>query len=97
MRHRYITASSRVDFARPRSAGRQNAAIQRLELIDALAGEPTLRSYHYLPSVRGDLLMKVGRFDEARAEFERAAELTQNAQERALLSARASDTSYRSS
>ena len=60
-----------------------------LELVDALAAEPSLQGYHLLPSVRGDLLAKLGRFDEARAEFERAASLTRNARERALLLARA--------
>ena len=60
-----------------------------LELVDALGAEPSLRGYHLLPSVRGDLLAKLGRFDEARAEFERAASLTRNARERALLLARA--------
>jgi RNA polymerase sigma factor (sigma-70 family) len=56
-----------------------------LELVDALADTPTLRSYHLLPSVRGDLLQRLGRFDEARAELERAASLTQNSRERELL------------
>jgi len=60
-----------------------------LELVDALGAEPSLREYHLLPSVRGDLLAKLGRFDEARAECERAASLTRNARERALLLARA--------
>jgi RNA polymerase sigma-70 factor (ECF subfamily) len=60
-----------------------------LELVDALASEPSLRTYHFLPSVRADLLMKVGRYDEARVEFERAASLTQNARERELLLQRA--------
>jgi predicted RNA polymerase sigma factor len=60
-----------------------------LELVDALASEPSLRNYHLLPSVRGDLLAKLGRLDEARAEFERAASLTQNARERELLLKRA--------
>jgi RNA polymerase sigma factor (sigma-70 family) len=60
-----------------------------LELVDALGAEPSLRGYHLLPSVRGDLLAKLGRFDEARAECERAASLTRNARERALLLARA--------
>jgi RNA polymerase sigma-70 factor, ECF subfamily len=60
-----------------------------LELIDALVAEPSLRTYHLLPSVRGDLLAKLSRFDEARAEFERAATLTSNARERALLAQRA--------
>ncbi|MFD3699137.1 RNA polymerase sigma factor [Streptomyces sp. NPDC058646] len=60
-----------------------------LPLVDALAEEPALRAYHLLPSVRGDLLERLGRPDEARAEFERAAALTRNAQERALLLRRA--------
>ncbi|MGH7629631.1 MAG: RNA polymerase sigma factor [Gemmatimonadales bacterium] len=60
-----------------------------LELVDALASEPWLKAYHLLPSVRGDLLAKLGRFDEARAEFERAASLTRNARERDLLLERA--------
>ena len=60
-----------------------------LELVDELMAERSLEGYHHLPSVRGDLLAKVGRFDEARAELERAASLTRNARERALLLARA--------
>jgi len=60
-----------------------------LELVDGLTAEPSLRSYHLLPSVRGDLLKKLSRFDEARAEFERAAALTRNARERQLLLDRA--------
>ena len=60
-----------------------------LELVDAIADDPALAGYHLLPSVRGDLLAKLGRFDEARAELERAATLTQNARERAMLLARA--------
>ena len=60
-----------------------------LALVDALVDEPALRSYHLLPSVRGDLLKKLGRLDEARSEFERAASLTQNARERKLLLERA--------
>ena len=60
-----------------------------LELVDALTSEPSLKAYHLLPSVRGDLLAKLGRLDEARAEFERAAALTRNARERELLLARA--------
>jgi RNA polymerase sigma factor (sigma-70 family) len=60
-----------------------------LELVDQLVEEPSLARYHLLPSVRGDLLAKLGRADEARAEFERAASLTQNAREQALLLARA--------
>jgi len=60
-----------------------------LELVDALTSEPSLEAYHLLPSVRGDLLAKLGRFDEARAELERAASLTRNARERTLLLERA--------
>ena len=60
-----------------------------LELVDALAEEPSLEGYHLLPAVRGDLLEKLGRFAEARTEFERAASLTRNARERALLLERA--------
>jgi RNA polymerase sigma factor (sigma-70 family) len=60
-----------------------------LELVDALVAEQSLRDYHLLPSVRGDLLTKVGRYDEARGEFERAAALTRNAREHELLFDRA--------
>jgi RNA polymerase sigma factor (sigma-70 family) len=62
-----------------------------LALVDQLAEEPALRSYHLLPSVRGDFLTKLGRFDEARGEFERAASLTGNVRERRLLLKRAED------
>jgi len=60
-----------------------------LELVDTLTSEPALANYHLLPSVRGDLLKKLGRLDEARSEFERAAALTRNAPERELLLERA--------
>jgi len=60
-----------------------------LELVDALRGEKALASYHLLPSVRGDLLFKLGRLDEARREFVRAADLTRNAREQTLLLERA--------
>jgi predicted RNA polymerase sigma factor len=60
-----------------------------LALVDELVAEPSLKSYHLLPSVRGDFLFKLGRLDEARLEFERAAGLTQNARERKLLRDRA--------
>jgi len=56
-----------------------------LELVDALRTDPALQHYHLLPAVRGDLLMRLERLDEARAEFERAAQLTRNSRERALL------------
>jgi len=70
-----------VSFARGPAAG--------LELVDALTSEPSLRRYHLLPTVRGDLLAKLGRASEARVELERAASLTRNARERDLLLARA--------
>jgi predicted RNA polymerase sigma factor len=60
-----------------------------LELVDELISEPSLQGYHLLQSVRGDFLAKLGRFDEARAEFERAASLTRNERERTLLLERA--------
>jgi predicted RNA polymerase sigma factor len=60
-----------------------------LELVDALTDEPSLEGYHLLPSVRGDLLTRLGRFDEARRELERAASLTRNERERTLLLERA--------
>jgi predicted RNA polymerase sigma factor len=60
-----------------------------LARADSLSSEPSLARYHLLSSVRGDLLAKLGRFEEARAEFERAAALTQNARERSLLLERA--------
>jgi predicted RNA polymerase sigma factor len=60
-----------------------------LELVDALTSEPALKSYHLLPSVRGDLLMKLGRPSEAKSEFDRAASLTRNSREQNLLLERA--------
>ncbi|HUQ46113.1 MAG TPA: RNA polymerase sigma factor [Gemmatimonadaceae bacterium] len=67
-----------------------------LAIVDALAAEPSLREYHLLPSVRGDLLGKLGRLDEARTEFTHAASLTRNARERTLLLARAAACDVRS-
>ena len=66
-----------------------------LPLVDAIASAPALKNYHLLPSVRGDLLVKLGRFDEARPEFERAASLTRNTRERELLLERARDAARR--
>jgi predicted RNA polymerase sigma factor len=60
-----------------------------LELVERLAEEPALEGYHLLPSVRGDLLARLGRHEEARAEFEQAASLTRNLSERRLLEQRA--------
>ena len=61
----------------------------QLPLVEALAGHPAMRQYHLLPTVRGDLLEKLGRHEEARAAFAQAAALARNAREKALLEARA--------
>jgi predicted RNA polymerase sigma factor len=67
-----------------------------LDLADELTTVPELAEYHLLPSVRGDLLQKLARFDEAEAEFRRAAALTSNARERAVLLNRAETCSHAS-
>ncbi|HSA55106.1 MAG TPA: RNA polymerase sigma factor [Gemmatimonadaceae bacterium] len=84
-----IAPSPVVDLNRAVAVSMAFGPAAGLEVVDGLAGTPSLRSYHLLPSVRGDLLAKLGRYDEARAEFERAASLTQNARERKLLEDRA--------
>jgi RNA polymerase sigma-70 factor (ECF subfamily) len=84
-----ITASPIVELNRAVAVGMADGPQAGLDLVDALTREPSLRGYHLLPSVRADFLSKVGRKVEARAEFERAASLTRNARERALLLARA--------
>ncbi|MNG25571.1 hypothetical protein D3C84_1104510 [compost metagenome] len=62
-----------------------------LQIVDELSAEPSLKGYHLLPSVRGDLLVKLGRFAEAREQFEHAASLTRNAREQTLLLSRAAE------
>jgi RNA polymerase sigma factor (sigma-70 family) len=84
-----IAASPVVELNRAVAVGMAYGPAAGLALADALLNEPMLKSYHLLPSIRGDLLMKLGRFDEARAEFERAALLTRNTREAALLGQRA--------
>jgi RNA polymerase sigma factor (sigma-70 family) len=84
-----LSPSPVVELNRAVAVAMASGPAAGLELVEALAGEPSLKSYHLLPSVRGDLLAKLGRFDEAREEFERAAALTRNERERALLRARA--------
>ena len=84
-----IADSPVVELNRAVAYGMAFGPAAGLELADALVAEPSLRSYHLLPSVRGDLLAKLGRSDEARSEFERAAALTRNARERELLLERA--------
>jgi RNA polymerase sigma factor (sigma-70 family) len=87
-----VSPSPVVDLNRAVAVGMASGPQPGLDALDHLLNEPALRSYHLLPSVRGDLLMKLGRVDEARKEFERAASLTRNERERALLLARARDT-----
>ena len=84
-----LTASPVVELNRAVAVAMAFGPAAGLELIDTLTSEPSLKTYHLLPSVRGDFLFKLGRFTEARAEFERAATLTQNARERELLLDRA--------
>ena len=84
-----VAPSPIVDLNRAVAVGMAQGPAAGLELVDALTAEPSLKSYHLLPSVRGDLLAKLGRADEARAEFERAASMTRNARERELLLGRA--------
>lgn len=77
-----------VELNRAVAVSRAEGPEPALEMVDALIGEPALRDYHLLPSVRGDLLARLGRMAEARTEFERAAGLARNARERELLTAR---------
>jgi RNA polymerase sigma-70 factor (ECF subfamily) len=86
-----ITPSPIVDLNRAVAISMALGPAAGLELVDQLTGEPSLKTYHLLPSVRGDLLAKLGRSDEARDEFERAATLTRNGRERDLLLRRAAD------
>ncbi len=84
-----VAPSPVVELNRAVAVGMAFGPEAGLEIVDALTSEATLAHYHWLPSVRGDLLAKLGRADEARAEFERAAGMTRNARERELLLARA--------
>ena len=84
-----LTPSPVIELNRAVAVSMAQGPAAALPLIDRLAAEPTLRAYHLLPSVRGDLLFKLGRHAEARAEFERAASLTRNLRERELLLGRA--------
>ncbi len=84
-----LTPSPVVELNRAVALGMAFGPKAGLQLVDELTDEPSLKAYHLLPSVRGDLLYKLGRLEEARAEFERASSLTQNARERDLLLDRA--------
>src|SRR5438128_1867556 len=78
-----------AELNRAVAVGMASGPAAGLALVDALASEPALRGYHLLPTVRADLLTKLGRLDQARAEWERAASLTRNARERTMLLDRA--------
>ncbi|MES2098971.1 MAG: RNA polymerase sigma factor [Pseudomonadota bacterium] len=84
-----VAPSPVVELNRAVAIGMAFGPAAGLEIVDALVAEPRLSNYHWLPSVRADLLAKLGRETEARAEFERAAAMTRNARERELLLARA--------
>jgi RNA polymerase sigma factor (sigma-70 family) len=84
-----LTPSPVVELNRAVARGMADGPAAGLALVDALRSDPSLQEYHLLPSVRGDLLMKLGRHAEAQPEFERAASLTRNARERELLLQRA--------
>jgi RNA polymerase sigma factor (sigma-70 family) len=84
-----ISPSPVVELNRAVAVSMASGPAAGLELVDALADEGSLREYHLLPSVRGDLLARLGRLEEAREEFRRAASLTRNARERELLLRRA--------
>jgi RNA polymerase sigma-70 factor (ECF subfamily) len=84
-----VTPSPVVELNRAVAVGMASGPAAGLQLVDALSAEPSLENYHLLPSVRGDFFKKLGRFEEARTEFERAASLTRNARERELLLDRA--------
>ena len=83
------TPSPVIELNRAVAIGMAHGPAAGLEHVDAIASEPALRDYHLLPSVRGDLLAKLGRREEARTEFERAASMTRNDRERRLLLDRA--------
>jgi RNA polymerase sigma factor (sigma-70 family) len=84
-----VVPSPIIELNRAVAVGMAYGPSAALRIVDELVDEPSLRNYHLLPSVRGDLLMKLDRVDEARAEFQKAAGMTRNARERELLLARA--------
>ena len=88
-----LVPSPVVELNRAVAVGMASGPAAGLAIVDTLVGEPKLKDYHLLPSVRGDLLEKLGRHDDARVEFERAASLTKNAREREVLLRRARPTS----
>jgi predicted RNA polymerase sigma factor len=86
-----VSPSAVVELNRAVAVGMAEGPAVGLALADALVDEPSLKAYHHLAAVRGDLLLKLGRRSEAKVEFERAASLTKNARERDVLLARAAD------
>jgi RNA polymerase sigma factor (sigma-70 family) len=92
-----LTPSPIVDLNRAVAVGMAFGPAAGLALVDTLGSEPSLQSYHLLPAVRGDLLFKLGRFEEARTQFERAAALTRNTRERELLLGRAAAAGHATS
>lgn len=84
-----VTPSPVVELNRGVAVAMAFGPAAGLQVVDGIAAEPSLKNYHLLPSVRGDLLMKLGRYDEARLDFQRAAGLTRNVRERQLLLERA--------
>ena len=84
-----VTPSPIIELNRAVAVSMASGPQDGLRIVDSIVSEPALAGYHLLPSVRGDLLMKLGRLDDARREFERAASITKNARERALLLDRA--------
>ena len=87
-----VSPSPIVELNRAVAVGMASGPQAGLDALDRLRDEPALKTYHLLPSVRGDLLEKLGRRDEAREEFERAASFTRNERERQLLLKRARNT-----
>jgi predicted RNA polymerase sigma factor len=86
-----LVRSPIIELNRAVAVGMAEGPAAALAIVDRLSREPTLKAYHLLPSVRGDLLQKLGRLDEARAAFELAADLAGNKRERELLKRRATE------
>jgi RNA polymerase sigma-70 factor (ECF subfamily) len=84
-----VSPSPVIELNRAVAVGMAHGPAEGLKIVDEIAAEPSLKSYYILPTVRGDLLEKLGRKQEARLEFERAASLTKNERERAVLLGRA--------
>jgi predicted RNA polymerase sigma factor len=90
-----VAPSPVVELNRAVAVGMVFGPAQALRIVDAVADEPALSTYHLLPTVRGDLMEKLGRLADARAEFERALTLTQNTRERSVLLERIANCSAR--